>query len=62
MLNAVFAASYFGGNHDTFRLMNRKQTKEVFCNITLTKKKCWVILTQFWVKYGHTQPLGYIFK
>jgi len=39
MLNAVFAASYFGGNHDTFRLMNRKQTKEVFCNITLTKKK-----------------------
>jgi len=39
MLNAVFAASYFGGNHDIFRLMNRKQTKEVFCNITLTKKK-----------------------
>jgi len=25
-------------------------------------KKCWVILTKFWVKYGQTQPLGYIFK
>jgi len=25
-------------------------------------KKCWVVLTQFWVKYGQTQPLGYIFK
>jgi len=24
-------------------------------------KKCWVILTQLWVKYGQTQPLGYIF-
>jgi len=23
-------------------------------------KKCWVVLTQFWVKYGQTQPLGYI--
>jgi len=21
-------------------------------------KKCWVVLTQFWVKYGQTQPLG----
>jgi len=27
-----------------------------------TLKKCWVVLTQFWVKYGQTQPLGYIFK
>jgi len=26
-----------------------------------TLKKCWVVLTQFWVKYGQTQPLGYIF-
>jgi len=25
-------------------------------------KKCWVVLTQFWVKYGQTQPLGYIFN
>jgi len=25
-------------------------------------KKCWVVLTQFWVKYGQTQLLGYIFK
>jgi len=24
-------------------------------------EKCWVVLTQFWVKYGQTQPLGYIF-
>jgi len=23
---------------------------------------CWVVLTQFWVKYGQTQLLGYIFK
>jgi len=23
-----------------------------------TRKKCWVVLTQFWVKYGQTQPLG----
>jgi len=23
-------------------------------------KKCWVVLTQFLVKYGQTQPLGYI--
>jgi len=22
---------------------------------------CWVVLTQLWVKYGQTQPLGYIF-
>jgi len=22
----------------------------------------WVVLTQFWVKCGQTQPLGYIFK
>jgi len=21
-------------------------------------KKCWVVLTQFWVKYGQTQTLG----
>jgi len=30
--------------------------------IDLHSKKCWVVLTQFWVKYGQTQPLGYIFK
>jgi len=23
-------------------------------------KNFWVVLTQFWVKYGQTQPLGYI--
>jgi len=31
-------------------------------HLKLHSKKCWVILTQFWVKYGQTQPLGYIFK
>jgi len=31
-------------------------------SITLHSKKCWVVLTQFWVKYGQTQPLSYIFK
>jgi len=25
-------------------------------------KNCWVVLTQLWVKYGQTQPLGYIFN
>jgi len=25
-------------------------------------KNCWVVLTQVWVKYGQTQPLGYIFN
>jgi len=24
-------------------------------------KNCWVVLTQLWVRYGQTQPLGYIF-
>jgi len=24
----------------------------------LVPKKCWVVLTQFWVKYGQTQTLG----
>jgi len=24
----------------------------------LHSKKCWVVLTQLWVKYGLTQPLG----
>jgi len=24
----------------------------------LHSKKCWVVLTQVWVKYGQTQPLG----
>jgi len=30
--------------------------------LLLHSKKCWVILTQIWVKYGQTQPLGSIFK
>jgi len=33
-----------------------------FHPIIIHSKKCWVVLTQFWVKYGQTQPLGYIFK
>jgi len=33
------------------------------CSITLKNqilhsKKCWVVLTQFWVKYGQTQNAG----
>jgi len=24
----------------------------------LQSKKCWIVLTQFWVKYGQTQTLG----
>jgi len=26
--------------------------------LTVHSKKCWVVLTQLWVKYGLTQPLG----
>jgi len=25
---------------------------------TLHSKKCWVVLTQFWVKYGQTRNVG----
>jgi len=35
------------------------KSKNILC--FLHSKKCWVGLTQFWVKYGLTQPLGYIF-
>jgi len=27
-------------------------------NFLVIIKKCWVVLTQIWVKYGQTQPLG----
>jgi len=27
-------------------------------NPGIHSKKCWVVLTQFWVKYGQTQTLG----
>jgi len=37
----------------------REKVFHCFLECTL---KCWVVLTQFWVKYGQTQPLGYIFK
>jgi len=30
--------------------------------VKLEIKKCWVVLTQLWVNYGQTQPLGYIFE
>jgi len=41
-------------------------TKLLKHNVGLTlfhlhSKKCWVVLTQLWVKYGQTQPLGKIF-
>jgi len=29
-----------------------------FHSISYTLKKCWVISTQIWVKYGQTQMLG----
>jgi len=32
-----------------------KNFKEIF---PLHSKKCWVVLTQFWVKYGQTQNVG----
>jgi len=30
----------------------------VFKLLYLHSKKCWVVLTQFWVKYGQTQNAG----
>jgi len=36
--------------------MNRQRKRTEF--IWNLFKKCWVVLTQFWVKYGPTQPLG----
>jgi len=38
---------------------NHVGRSEMLANIH--SKKCWVVLTQLWVKYGLTQPLGYIF-
>jgi len=29
-----------------------------FLSASVHSKKCWVVLTQLWVKYGLTQPLG----
>jgi len=26
--------------------------------LTMHSKKCWVVLTQFWVKYGQTRNVG----
>jgi len=42
------------------RLVGLEYVDKVFNTYTL--KKGWVVLTQFWVKYGQTQPLGYTFK
>jgi len=42
--------------------LNLKLTTHTHTYIYIYSKKCWVVLTQFWVKYGQTQPLGYIFK
>jgi len=30
--------------------------------ILIHSKKCWVVLTQYWVKHGQSQQLGYMFK
>jgi len=39
---------------------------EIIClwhtTLNTHSKQCWVVLTQFWVKYGQTQPMGYIFE
>jgi len=54
--------------HDGFELLEillqvKKNGNNVKCNMfSAHSKKYWVVLTQFWVKYGQTQPLGYIFK
>jgi len=50
--------------HSTFLTIaivsNIKQTGLTIKHETIMTqyKKCWVVLTQLWVKYGHTQPLG----
>jgi len=39
------------------RLILSKIQQNSKCEI-VHSKKCWVVLTQFWEKYGQTQPLG----
>jgi len=37
----------------------KRQIKTPLFREHLHSKKCWVVLTHIWVKYGQTQPLGY---
>jgi len=37
----------------------KRQLKTPLFREHLHSKKCWVVLTHIWVKYGQTQPLGY---
>jgi len=49
---------------DVLHLSIITHTNSLRINITITKihsvhsKKCWVVLTQFWVKYGQTRNVG----
>jgi len=43
-------------------MQKRLKNLTVQYKIAITINTLWVVLTQFWVKYGQTQPLGYIFK
>jgi len=38
-----------------------RDSSSLYGFICVLIEKCRVVLTQFWVKYGQTQPLGYIF-
>jgi len=39
--------------------MRKRATQLAFkCCIYVHSKKCWVVSTQIWVKYGQTQMLG----
>jgi len=42
------------GYTDTF-------SQQVLCIVHIHSKNYWFVLIQLWVKYGQTQPLGYIF-
>jgi len=43
-------------------LLSERHLVTVVINVqkpfSIHSKKCWVVLTQFWVKYGQTQTLG----
>jgi len=58
----VFELDNFNQNHRrnflncNFKKEKKKTTKTVVCYIH--SKKCWVVLTQFWVKYGQTRNVG----
>jgi len=53
-----------GGQFSSIVIINlfRPKTPKKYFSEKPLPKKFWVVLTQFLVKYGPTQPLGYIFK